>query len=677
MTTRKRKSTELSDELEVHETRENILVQSKKSKLSKLSTLSIQSTETIVPTFNSLSDDVLKIIFSYIEIVRFSNSYEYDKHVANGAITSQRMFDCTIPNFNIMFLSKALYKQFCEFIRTTIIDKLKQKHFMANPKVPIMYYIYQSFLGKNMSHIQLMRVLSQNRCVCCGKIDNSDFTLFVKINNKISKEYKSKKYHIDVNACTNCKWNFTNIPFDIYHKNKIKKINSIFRKHIRDSRPDNNLMLYDTCILLSSSDKTDHYSLCTTELNNFMTQNLTDNLDKLFTSQQLINEFKKHVPEFSFKKTISINFTRVGTSKYLLLYKFYQHLNKNHNTIDCQLKDISIDHYNRIIRNHIWRGIKSTPIGINEKISRYFIHNMTRSTLVNIIYSHHYKTIYKFPPVILKTYSHLNKFQESLKSEFCKFLTHIEYGDVNSPLILFNKIYNEHYNGICVTYLKSFVDTSIKELNSKLHTCHVYNLFISKLITNVNRIKNNNNLQCKCTNIIFNELNNIINSTNNLIIESIKYNHLPINRNNSYLHEKYGLRSYLIHNNLGLQRLFSLVCSLIYLKYTAAIICKYKNLSLSMLLIKIIRSAQNKEKYKKYYETSEFENDVFTLDSKIITCKISLIPIKDYQVCDILYISHYVHKYVSNKYPEDTDLIPFPYVNLDKWCEIHVNSSVE
>ena len=71
MTTRKRKSTELSDELGVHETPENILVQSKKSRLSTLSTLSIQSTETIVPTFYSLSEDVLKIIFSYIEIVRF------------------------------------------------------------------------------------------------------------------------------------------------------------------------------------------------------------------------------------------------------------------------------------------------------------------------------------------------------------------------------------------------------------------------------------------------------------------------------------------------------------------------------------------------------------------------------------------------------------------------------
>ena len=676
MTTRKRKSTELSKIHTVHETLENSLVQSKKSKQMT------ESAELIVPTFNSLSEDVLKIIFSYIEIVRFSNSYEYDKHVANGAITSQKMFDCTIPNFNIMFLSKALYKQFCEFIRTTIIDKLKQKHFMANPKVPIMYYIYQSFLGTNMSHIQLMRVLSKNKCICCCKDLSSSFknSLFIKINNKISKEYKSKKYHIDVNVCTNCKLNFTNIPFYIYHKNKVKKINSIFRKHIRDSRPDNNLLLYDTCILLSSSDKTDHYSLCTNELNNFMTQNLTDNLDKLFTSQQLINEFKKHVSEFSFKKIISTDFTKVGTSKYLLLCKFYEHLNKNHNIIDCPLKDISIDHYNRIISNHVWAGIKSTLLVINDNISRYFIHNMARSSLVNIIYSHHYKTIYKFPPVILKTYSHLNKFQESLKSEFCKFLTQIEYGEVNSPLILFNKIYNQHYNGICVTYLKSFVDTSIKELNSKLHTCNVYNLFISKLTTNVNRIKNNNKLKCNCSNIIFNELNTIINSTKNLIMESIKYNHVPINSNNSYLHKQYGLRSSVIRNNLGIECIFSLVCSLIYLKYTAAIICKYKNKPLSMLLIEIIKSAQNKEKYKKYYETSEFENDVFTLDSKIITCKISVIQIKNYQGGDILYISHYVHKYVSNKYPEDKDLIPFPYVNLDKytkWCKTHVNSSVE
>ena len=39
-----------------------------------------------------LSDDILRVIFSFTEIVKFSNSYEYNNHVANGAITSQRMF---------------------------------------------------------------------------------------------------------------------------------------------------------------------------------------------------------------------------------------------------------------------------------------------------------------------------------------------------------------------------------------------------------------------------------------------------------------------------------------------------------------------------------------------------------------------------------------------------------
>ena len=122
-----------------------------------------------------LNDDILQIIFSYIEFVKFSNSYEYNSIVANGAILSQKMFNCITPNFELMFLNKNYYKNISEIIRRKIIDKLKTVYYHAYNNIPIMYYIHQSFLGENMSHIQLIRVLSKNRCICCSKSEKQKY----------------------------------------------------------------------------------------------------------------------------------------------------------------------------------------------------------------------------------------------------------------------------------------------------------------------------------------------------------------------------------------------------------------------------------------------------------------------------------------------------------------------
>jgi len=450
-------------------------------------------------------------------------------------------------------------------------------------------------------------------------------------------------------------------------------------------------MVYDACTLLFSNNTSDHYKVCSDELNQYMTKLFTDNLPKLFVNKLLLDRFNTIISDYSFRKVIIETFKhKLGSGKYMFLKKIYSNLQTNrglmnNNIVTSPLNYISLSYYNNLIKKFVWEHDSINDIAM----SYCFDNIISRSKMVDKIYSKTINLIYKFPSTILKTCSYMFKFQESLTQEYIKFLINIEYINYINPqshsqLTLYNKIYRQHYGGLSELFLMSFIKTSINDLNYKLNMCHNYNLFISKLLTNINCINNKNQggVPCKCYNNTFSSILTIINSGYKLIQEYINYNYIIINSKNSYLEYRQCLPlHYMIQTNDTFKNTFNIFAATIYLRYTIAVICKYKNKELTILLSEIIKKMYDVDNYKNYYQTKNFNDSVFKFDSKTITCKLSIIEIDDYEYIDIVYLSNYLCKYISAKYPEDTDLLrfsDFEFVNnshYEKWYNSHIISN--